>query len=260
MLRRIFSALGFGAPDALDPDAFTRLALSIFQKHAPNHKIEIVAPLQFSITPPEGGSQTVFLDNLYMVCQSKPRAQEAEISRFAKLMVEGIVAEVILPKNIVPLVRDASAVGDMEEHLTPETGKPKPKLAMEPLGADLVIIYVADNPQTIQYLTTDAISEIHLVGQTLRELAVHNLNTVLADVKSEGANGFFLFLSGRIVEETDSRIKIVSAGPKEEVIAKSDIASKRVTDNSVMPEGLEQMPEADFRNLIMYILRPPQER
>jgi hypothetical protein len=27
-----------------------------------------------------------------------------------------------------------------------------------------------------------------------------------------------------------------------------------------MPEGLEQMPDADFRNLINYILKPPQER
>jgi hypothetical protein len=27
-----------------------------------------------------------------------------------------------------------------------------------------------------------------------------------------------------------------------------------------MPEGLEQMPDADFRNLILYILHPPQEQ
>jgi hypothetical protein len=43
------------------------------------------------------------------------------------------------------------------------------------------------------------------------------------------------------------------------VIAKSDIASRRVSELSVMPEGLEQMPDADFRNLISYILHPPQD-
>jgi hypothetical protein len=43
------------------------------------------------------------------------------------------------------------------------------------------------------------------------------------------------------------------------VIAKSDIASRRVSELSVMPEGLEQMPDADFRNMISYILHPPQE-
>jgi len=67
-------------------------------------------------------------------------------------------------------------------------------------------------------------------------------------------------LSGRLVEDTDSRIKLLSSGPKEDVIAKSDIASRRVSELSVMPEGLEQMPDADFRNLISYILHPPQEQ
>jgi len=66
-------------------------------------------------------------------------------------------------------------------------------------------------------------------------------------------------VSGRIVEDTDTRIKLLSAGPKEEVIAKSDIATMRTTELSVMPEGLEQLPEADFRNLIWYILNPPQD-
>jgi putative heme-binding domain-containing protein len=67
-------------------------------------------------------------------------------------------------------------------------------------------------------------------------------------------------LSGRLVEETDSRIKLLSSGPKEEVVAKSDILSRRVSELSVMPEGLEQMPDTDFKNLISYILHPPQEQ
>lgn len=66
-------------------------------------------------------------------------------------------------------------------------------------------------------------------------------------------------ISGRLVEESDSQLKLISAGPKEDVIAKSDIESKRVSELSVMPEGLEQMPEEDFRNLIWFILNPPQD-
>jgi putative membrane-bound dehydrogenase-like protein len=67
-------------------------------------------------------------------------------------------------------------------------------------------------------------------------------------------------LSGRMVEDTATRVKLLSAGPKEEVIARSDIASLRVSELSVMPEGLEQMPDADFRNLILFILNPPQDK
>ena len=66
-------------------------------------------------------------------------------------------------------------------------------------------------------------------------------------------------LSGRMVENTDTRVKLLSAGPKEEVVAKSEIASLKVSENSVMPEGLEQMPDADFRNLILYVLNAGQK-
>ncbi len=67
-------------------------------------------------------------------------------------------------------------------------------------------------------------------------------------------------VSGRMVENTDVRVRLLSAGPKEEVVAKSDIASMRVSELSVMPEGLEQMPEEDFRNLVAFILNPPGDK
>ena len=63
-------------------------------------------------------------------------------------------------------------------------------------------------------------------------------------------------VSGRLVENSDARVRLLMAGPKEEVIAKSDIASQHVSELSVMPEGLEQMPDADFRNLILFIMQP----
>lgn len=70
-------------------------------------------------------------------------------------------------------------------------------------------------------------------------------------------------VSGRVVEETDTRIKLIAAGPTENTIAKSDIKmvngkpAIRKTELSLMPEGLEQIPDKDFRDLIMFILNPP---
>jgi putative heme-binding domain-containing protein len=64
-------------------------------------------------------------------------------------------------------------------------------------------------------------------------------------------------VSGRLIEDTDTRVVLLSAGPKEEVIAKSDIERMRVSELSVMPEGLEQIPDEDFRNMILFILNAP---
>jgi putative membrane-bound dehydrogenase-like protein len=65
--------------------------------------------------------------------------------------------------------------------------------------------------------------------------------------------------SGRLVENTANRVKLLMAGPSEVVLDKARVKAVRVTENSAMPEGLEQMPDADFRNLIWYILAPPQD-
>jgi putative heme-binding domain-containing protein len=67
-------------------------------------------------------------------------------------------------------------------------------------------------------------------------------------------------LSGRLVEDTADHVKLLSAGPKEDVIAKSDIKSMKVSELSVMPEGLGALPDADFRNLIWYVLTPEQTK
>jgi putative heme-binding domain-containing protein len=66
-------------------------------------------------------------------------------------------------------------------------------------------------------------------------------------------------VSGRLVENTATHVKLLSSGPKEETIARLDIEQLRVSELSVMPEGLEQMPDEDFRNMILYILNAPQE-
>ena len=66
-------------------------------------------------------------------------------------------------------------------------------------------------------------------------------------------------LSGRLVEETDTRIRLVNLGPTEFVIAKDQIKSRQVSDLSLMPEGLDALPDEDFRNLIWYILTPPED-
>ncbi len=70
-------------------------------------------------------------------------------------------------------------------------------------------------------------------------------------------------VSGRIVEETPTRLKLVASGPTEHVIAKSDIAQEggkpkiRTSELSLMPEGLEAIPDKDFRDMMWYLLNPP---
>lgn len=66
-------------------------------------------------------------------------------------------------------------------------------------------------------------------------------------------------VSGRLTENSAVRVRLLMANGQEEAVAKTEIRSLRVTPNSVMPEGLEQMPDADFRNMIWFILAHPKD-
>jgi putative heme-binding domain-containing protein len=70
-------------------------------------------------------------------------------------------------------------------------------------------------------------------------------------------------VSGRIVEDSPSRLRLVASGPIEHILARSEIAQNngrpaiRTSELSLMPEGLEQMSDKDFRDMIWYLLNPP---
>ncbi len=102
------------------------------------------------------------------------------------------------------------------------------------------------------------------VGRSSLDALLHNVihpNEIIGEgyenVEVETTDG--RQLSGRVVENSDSRVRLLMAGPAEVVVPKSDIRVMSATENSVMPEGLEQIPDSDFRNLIWYILAPPQD-
>ena len=106
------------------------------------------------------------------------------------------------------------------------------------------------------------------VGRSTLEALLHNI----IDPNEVIGNGFEntevelkdgRTLNGRIVEDTPTRLKLLASGPTENIIARSDIAvvngkpGIRTSALSLMPEGLEQMSDADFRNMIWYLLNPP---
>ena len=109
------------------------------------------------------------------------------------------------------------------------------------------------------------------VGRSTLDALLHNV----IDPNEVVGNGFETTevtmkddstVSGRVVEETDTRIKLIASGPTEHTIAKRDIKvangkpAVRKTELSLMPEGLEQIPDKDFRDLMMFILNPPGDK
>lgn len=66
-------------------------------------------------------------------------------------------------------------------------------------------------------------------------------------------------VSGRMVEDTPSHVKLLAIGGTEQIVPRDQIASLVNTHQSVMPVGFGALPDDAFRNLIWYVLAPPEE-
>ncbi len=66
-------------------------------------------------------------------------------------------------------------------------------------------------------------------------------------------------LAGRIVEDTPGHVKLLGAGGAAQVVPRDQIASLTNTKQSLMPMGFGNLPDTAFRDLIWYVLAPPEE-
>jgi len=109
------------------------------------------------------------------------------------------------------------------------------------------------------------------VGPDLIGSGRSNLDAILANVIDPNqiiGNGYENFtvstkdgrtLAGRVVEDTPGHVKLLGAGGAVQVVPRDQIASLTNTKQSLMPMGFGGLPDAAFRDLIWYILAPPEE-
>ena len=66
-------------------------------------------------------------------------------------------------------------------------------------------------------------------------------------------------IAGRIIEDTPNQVTLLGTGALREVISRDKIAKQEITENSLMPVSFGELPDDVFRNLIWYVLAPPEE-
>jgi putative heme-binding domain-containing protein len=66
-------------------------------------------------------------------------------------------------------------------------------------------------------------------------------------------------VAGRVVEDTPTQVKLVGINEAYEVVPTDQIAKRENTVVSLMPEGFGSLPDDQFRNMVWYLLAPPEE-
>ncbi|MBX7212170.1 MAG: c-type cytochrome [Verrucomicrobiaceae bacterium] len=109
------------------------------------------------------------------------------------------------------------------------------------------------------------------VGPELIGSGRSNLDALLANVIDPNqiiGNGYENFvvttkdnrtLAGRVTEDTPSHVKLLAIGGAETVVPRDQIVTSVNTHQSLMPMGFGNLPDAAFRDIVWYLLAPPEE-
>ena len=109
------------------------------------------------------------------------------------------------------------------------------------------------------------------VGPDLIGSGRSNLDAILANVIDPNqiiGNGYENFtvstkdgrtLAGRVVEDTPSHVKLLGAGGAAQIVPRDQVATIANTKQSLMPMGFGNLPDTAFRDLVWYVLAPPEE-
>lgn len=109
------------------------------------------------------------------------------------------------------------------------------------------------------------------VGPDLIGSGRSNLDAILANVIDPNqiiGNGYENFtvstkdgrtLAGRVVEDTPSHVKLLGAAGATQIVPRDQVATLTNTKQSLMPMGFGNLPDTAFRDLIWYVLAPPEE-
>ena len=109
------------------------------------------------------------------------------------------------------------------------------------------------------------------VGPDLIGSGRSNLDAILANVIDPNqiiGNGYENFtvstkdgrtLAGRVVEDTPSHVKLLGAGGAAQIVPRDQVATITNTKQSLMPMGFGNLPDTAFRDLVWYVLAPPEE-
>ena len=109
------------------------------------------------------------------------------------------------------------------------------------------------------------------VGPELIGSGRSNLDAILANVIDPNqiiGNGYENFIvttkdgravAGRVIEDTPTQMTLLGIGGVKTVVPRTDIQNTENTHQSLMPMGFGGLPADQFRDLIWYILAPPEE-
>jgi len=171
------------APIPKDADQFTAYMAKRFTEADPAAKVTVAGPLTLNVER-TGGGHTVYLANMWSICERDRRQCRKQIDTFipSSLAIQSEFKGDIKPEDIRVVVRGASYVRQLEQMGAKD---PSRMGIYRPIAGDLWEICVVDAPHGIETLQKGAAAKLGLTDEQAFALGVKNVAAALPSLAAD---------------------------------------------------------------------------
>jgi uncharacterized protein YtpQ (UPF0354 family) len=139
----------------------------------------------------------IFVDNAYKEYKAEPDSLQKVLSKYLATPTELFSAKAkINIDRIVPIIKPIRYLDEIK-NVASEMGPTRDtKGVYERYNDQLIIAYAEDKENTIRYLTHADVKSLSINEDSIKQIAVRNLDRLLASIQKKGGDGVYMITAG----------------------------------------------------------------
>lgn len=227
------------AYELLSKDAFTDKYIDAALKMSKGIRAAKSGELEVTFNTANGEERVSYLDNAYAAYKNTPESLEQIIQHYGRSFVEEVVPTKSLfekATHIFPVIKGKDYINQVIRMMK-ERGEEQLPFYYETLNSELFVLYVIDTPNSMTFISQEALNEIGLHKEELRETAKSNLKASMQLQLKGDASALSMLVADGIYEA--SFILLDNVWNKEVFPVKGDIVIHLPSRDVVLITGSE---------------------
>lgn len=172
---------------------FAQKYMKVLKKQYPTVSFELDSDLSIK-SKKAGIDYKHYIDNAYVDYKAEPDSLEEIIKRYAVSTGDLYTDQIGIDlKNIVPVIKPIEYL-DKIDRLNKDSGAIP--MVTEKYNNRLIIAYAEDSKNSIKYLTEIDFKGLSISKDSLKSIALRNLDKILTNIQREGGDGVYMITAG----------------------------------------------------------------
>lgn len=166
--------------EVLSPQDFTAEMERRLRLANPGAAVERVGDLELTLRSKGAEDNRLFLDNAYRTYQAEDEnGRDESIERYVRAFLSASLGLTYGADAIVPIIKDKYWLRDIRESMANSGVEDIQEQVYEELNSELIVLYAADTPDNISYVSPEELAKLAIDRSKLRSHSVRNLRGLI---------------------------------------------------------------------------------